>query len=123
MDGLLHPREQVKFATLKTEKRRQDWLLGRWTAKQLIAEVVALKMGERPLLNTIEVRNRAMGDPIVHGNPQSPIPNPPILRQAQDSVAALPLHQPLPQPRLLCSSGETRMAVRGGYGAHRQPFT
>ncbi len=75
-DGVLHPREQARLDTLKTEKRRQDWLLGRWTAKQLIAEVVALKMGERPLLNTIEVRNRAMGDPIVHGNPQSPIPNP-----------------------------------------------
>ena len=66
MNGVLHPREQAKFATLKTEKRRQDWLLGRRTAKQLIGEVVARETGERPFPNTIEVSNGAMGDPIVN---------------------------------------------------------
>jgi 4'-phosphopantetheinyl transferase len=66
LDGVLHPREQAKFATLKTEKRRQDWLLGRWTAKQLIGEVVAQETGERLPPDVIEVRNGAMGEPIVN---------------------------------------------------------
>lgn len=66
LDGVLHPREQTKFASLKTEKRRQDWLLGRWTAKQLIGAVLAQETGERPLLDTIEVQNGAMGEPIVN---------------------------------------------------------
>lgn len=85
-DGVLHPREQARLATLKTEKRRQDWLLGRWTAKQLIAEVVAQKTGERPLPNTIEVANGAMGDPIVNYKLRMANGNSPILRQTQDSV-------------------------------------
>lgn len=80
MADWLHPREQARLDTLKTEKRRQDWLLGRWTAKQLIGEVVAQKTGERPLPNSIEVSNSAMGDPIVNYklrmvNGKSPICN------------------------------------------------
>jgi len=65
LDGVLHPREQARLATLKTEKRRKDWLLGRWTAKQLIGEVVANQTGEKLPFDSIEVRNGAMGDPIV----------------------------------------------------------
>ena len=83
----MHPREQARFETLKTEKRRQDWLLGRWTAKQLIGEVVTQETGEELPFDTIEVHNGAMGDPIVNCElgivngkwfalqPQSPISN------------------------------------------------
>ena len=28
--------EQQRLATFKVEKRRRDWLLGRWTAKNLV---------------------------------------------------------------------------------------
>jgi 4'-phosphopantetheinyl transferase len=66
LDGVLHPREQAKFATLKTEKRRQDWLLGRRTAKQLIGEVMVNQIGEKLPFDSIEVQNGAMGDPIVN---------------------------------------------------------
>jgi 4'-phosphopantetheinyl transferase len=66
LDGVLHPREQARLATLKTEKRRKDWLLGRWTAKLLIGEVVAQETGEKLPFDAIEVRNGAMGDPIVN---------------------------------------------------------
>ena len=87
LDDVLHPREQAKFATLKTEKRRQDWLLGRQTAKQLIGEVVVNQTSEKLPFDSIEVQNGAMGDPIVNcqlpivngqwstGDPQSPISN------------------------------------------------
>ncbi|MFO7681287.1 MAG: 4'-phosphopantetheinyl transferase superfamily protein [Chloroflexota bacterium] len=66
LDGVLHPREQARFATLKTEKRRQDWLLGRLTAKQLIREVQREKMGEGVPLTALEVGNGERGEPIVN---------------------------------------------------------
>lgn len=66
LDGVLHPREQARFATLKTEKRRQDWLLGRLTAKQLIREVVRKQMGEGVPLTALEVGNGERGEPIVN---------------------------------------------------------
>jgi len=73
LDGVLHPREQARLATLKTEKRRMDWLLGRWTAKQLIGEVVVNQTGKKLPFDSIEVRNGAMGDPVI--NCQLPIAN------------------------------------------------
>ena len=86
--GWLHPAEQAKLATLKTAKRRQDWLLGRLTAKQLIQTV----MGGALPLPAIEIHNGDKGDPMVNcqwsmvngqwstGGAQSPISNlqPPI---------------------------------------------
>ena len=39
--GVLNAEEQGRFAALPTEKRRRDWLLGRWTAKRLVQQVVA----------------------------------------------------------------------------------
>ena len=65
--GALHPDEQIKLAALRTEKRRRDWLLGRWTAKQLIQEVVRQRTGQDLALAEIEVRNGRRGDPIVNG--------------------------------------------------------
>lgn len=34
--GLLTPAEQAVFEGLKSDKRRRDWLLGRWTGKRLV---------------------------------------------------------------------------------------
>jgi len=35
----LHPSEQRHLDSLRFQKRRNDWLLGRWTAKKLLKEV------------------------------------------------------------------------------------
>ncbi|NJN84678.1 MAG: 4'-phosphopantetheinyl transferase superfamily protein [Caldilineaceae bacterium] len=39
--GLLNPMETHRLAALQIEKRRRDWLLGRWTAKQLVQAYLA----------------------------------------------------------------------------------
>ena len=69
VDGghMLHANEQARLATFKTEKRRQDWLLGRWTAKRLIQDVLWRQTGQLLALPEIEVRNGRRGDPIVSG--------------------------------------------------------
>ncbi|MCB8982806.1 MAG: 4'-phosphopantetheinyl transferase superfamily protein [Ardenticatenaceae bacterium] len=63
--GMLHADEQTKLAALKTEKRRQDWVLGRWTAKQLVQTVVQQQTGRVAALPEIVVRNGRRGDPII----------------------------------------------------------
>lgn len=72
--GLLNAAEQSQFAALKTEKRRRDWLLGRWTAKRLIQQVAAQQIDQTPALNEIEIANTPAGVPIV--NSQSAVSNP-----------------------------------------------
>lgn len=61
----LNSAEQMRYNALKTDKRRRDWLLGRWTAKQLIADTT----GPLPL-HEIEIANRDTGEPTftVQGN-------------------------------------------------------
>jgi 4'-phosphopantetheinyl transferase len=46
--GLLHPAEEARLARLRVPKRRQDWLLGRWTAKRLLRDWLQATTGERP---------------------------------------------------------------------------
>lgn len=59
--GFLSPSEQVIFERLRSPKRQQDWLLGRWTAKRLIQ-----KMDGRGLpLASIVVENDGDGVPAV----------------------------------------------------------
>lgn len=72
-DGLLNAVEQARFVTLKTEKRRRDWLLGRWTAKRLLQGVVCETGGECFPLNEFTVDNDADGAPTI--NYQLPITN------------------------------------------------
>ncbi|MBK8989047.1 MAG: 4'-phosphopantetheinyl transferase superfamily protein [Chloroflexi bacterium] len=67
LGGVLHPGEQAKLATLKTEKRRRDWLLGRWTAKRLIQSIVQEHLAQTLALPAIEIRNGSKGDPVVNG--------------------------------------------------------
>jgi 4'-phosphopantetheinyl transferase len=66
-DGLLSRPETEKFNSLKTDKRRRDWLLGRWTAKHLIQQVLAQEKGELLPLKLIEIGNNADGVPTVNG--------------------------------------------------------
>ena len=45
--------ERERLAGLKVEKRRRDWLLGRWTAKNLVQRYLAQSTGETPPLDAI----------------------------------------------------------------------
>jgi 4'-phosphopantetheinyl transferase len=60
--GLLTPTEQTVFAGLKSEKRRHDWLLGRWAGKSLVQRV----MGNHIPLNQIEILAADDGAPVVN---------------------------------------------------------
>lgn len=63
--------ERARYAGLKTEKRRQDWLLGRWTAKRLVQDVLQQQGDTIPLHNLV-IDNWASGEPYVQ------LPNLPI---------------------------------------------
>ncbi len=58
---LLTPAEQKYFEQLKAEKRRHDWLLGRWTGKRLMQAVI----GKGIPLNAIEILPAEDGAPMV----------------------------------------------------------
>jgi len=60
--GLLTPVEADTFASLKTEKRRRDWLLGRWTAKRLVQQILN-EHGQPVNLNQLAICNRESGEP------------------------------------------------------------
>ena len=63
--GLLSGAEQTRLAALKTEKRRRDWLLGRWTAKRLIQTYVERQTGLRPPLDAVVIEAEPSGAPRV----------------------------------------------------------
>ncbi len=75
--GLLTPAEEARFEALKTDKRRRDWLLGRWTAKQLLQTVLAAKIGQPPSFQTITIYNQLNGAPVARY--QHPFDEPPPL--------------------------------------------
>lgn len=62
---LLSPVEQTHLAHLKMEKRRREWLLGRWTAKRLLQSYIEQQTGVRPPLHAVTVANDADGAPVV----------------------------------------------------------
>jgi 4'-phosphopantetheinyl transferase len=57
--------ERQRLGTFKIEKRRRDWLLGRWTAKRLVQSCLAATAGETPALAALHVGNDADGAPYV----------------------------------------------------------
>lgn len=64
LDWLSH--SELDFCeTLKIEKRRKDWLLGRWTAKVLIARIVTEQTGARPVPAQLLIHKAADGSPRV----------------------------------------------------------
>ncbi len=67
--GLLSRQEMAVFSRLKTEKRKRDWLLGRWTAKHLIQAVVAQQEGSPTIpFNTFSVLAGEDGAPLIHSS-------------------------------------------------------
>jgi 4'-phosphopantetheinyl transferase len=61
--GLLGASELGRFQALRTEKRRHDWLLGRWTAKHLVQSYITQLGGVRVPLDAIEVASDPDGAP------------------------------------------------------------
>lgn len=63
-DAALAPAEAATFAGLKVAKRRGDWLLGRYAAKQLVQQALA-QAGQAAALPSIEIVADADGAPVV----------------------------------------------------------
>ncbi|MBK8027575.1 MAG: 4'-phosphopantetheinyl transferase superfamily protein [Chloroflexi bacterium] len=61
MLSALAPSEQDRYAALKTDKRRQDWLLGRWTAKRLVGHLWQAETGQQRPPETILVATEPGG--------------------------------------------------------------
>ncbi len=61
--GLLSPSEQRRLAAMPIEKRRHDWLLGRWTAKRLVQAYIAQHSGVQIPLEQIVVTSAPDGAP------------------------------------------------------------
>ena len=57
--------EEEQQRTFKTEKRRRDWLLGRWTAKNLVQRHLAETTGETVPLAALTIGNDEDGAPYV----------------------------------------------------------
>lgn len=66
--GLLGGPEQQQLATFTVLKRRQDWLLGRWTAKNLLQTHLAETTGELVPLDQLWIKHEAGGAPYVTVN-------------------------------------------------------
>lgn len=59
--GYLSEAEYRRLSLLRTNKRRKDWLLGRWTAKRLLQTVIWEKDGITLPLDMIMITNKADG--------------------------------------------------------------
>ncbi len=62
--GLLSLSESRQLHRLNVDKRRREWLLGRWTAKHLIQSYVARHAGVTPPLDAIDIGNDENGAPL-----------------------------------------------------------
>jgi len=60
--GLLSADETAVFDRFKVPKRRQDWLLGRWTAKHLLREIIRLENVPMRTLASAPTRTMAAGE-------------------------------------------------------------
>ncbi len=77
-EAFLSAAELEKFRTLRFEKRRSEWLLGRWTAKRLLQAVLLQQRNELVARDALEICNDADGVPhaqdlrVSHGEHRSP---------------------------------------------------
>jgi 4'-phosphopantetheinyl transferase len=65
-DTWLSDAELEQLARFRFEKRRSEWLLGRFTAKTLVATALERRAGRRPSLRSIEIVPEPSGVPQVH---------------------------------------------------------
>lgn len=70
LSNLLSETENDTYTNLRTDKRRQDWLLGRYTAKHLIQQVIREKTGQLLPLTSFSILGRPDGSPeVIWENP------------------------------------------------------
>ncbi|MFN8493798.1 MAG: 4'-phosphopantetheinyl transferase superfamily protein [Caldilineaceae bacterium] len=75
--GLLAAAESAELDAFKVRKRRQDWLLGRWTAKHLVQAHLTETTGHTLPLDQLTIKHEAAGAPYVtlHDvTPECPLP-------------------------------------------------
>lgn len=77
--GLLSEAEQTRLVSFKTDKRRKDWLLGRWTAKHLLQAYVEQQTSTRLPLDAFTVANAPNGAPFAGITTDIWLDNPPNL--------------------------------------------
>ncbi len=65
----LTPAEASRLATLRFPKRRHDWLLGRWTAKRLLQDVIAQTELIHAPLSELEIATCPDGAPLARWTP------------------------------------------------------
>ena len=63
-DDWLNEHEAIRLTSMRIPKRRNDWRLGRWTGKQVVARYLGLA-DERHSLREIEIRSAPSGAPEV----------------------------------------------------------
>lgn len=66
--GLLSAVERARFEQLTIEKRKRDWLCGRWTAKLLLQNLFREKTGHTIPLDNFSIINNMDGVPLVTGH-------------------------------------------------------
>ena len=68
----LTPGERARYEEFRFEKRQQDWLLGRWTAKQALLELAGLPRSEKgPVgLRTAAFKTRGPGTGVATAVPR-----------------------------------------------------
>ncbi len=62
-EWFLNHAEMEKYASLQVDKRREEWALGRWTAKRLVQAVMLETSDHIIALDAIEIANDADGVP------------------------------------------------------------
>lgn len=87
----LNAREMLVMEGLRFAKRRNDWLLGRWTAKRAIASCLNLPTNDRALAD-IEIRSAPSGVPEVFFSNQSRGPEISISHRAGTAICATAVH-------------------------------
>lgn len=90
--GLLSAPEVARLHSFRVEKRRREWLLGRWTAKRLLQTYFEEHTGQRPPLDALIVGRDPGGVPIVVADPE------------RTPAALLPAEQPVLVP-LIAEAG------------------
>lgn len=65
-DTWLSEAEMERLSRFRFEKRRSEWLLGRFTAKTLASAALERRGGRRPSLRSIEIIPETSGAPQVH---------------------------------------------------------
>jgi 4'-phosphopantetheinyl transferase len=69
-EAWLSPPERERLATLRVEKKRQEWLLGRWTAKRLV-QTILQRDGYGPVeLSALSITPAPDGAPQLYITPQ-----------------------------------------------------